>query len=133
VPAHFTLIIFGEEHKLRSSSLCNFLQPPATSTLSKYYPQLLFSNITNLRLRHSLFTKLLLLLPPPLIIIIIIIIIICGVPYHHGMERSQVADGKDGLQMWYEYLMADSRKSVVLKLEAGMKTFTVKSSTFRIL
>jgi hypothetical protein len=29
--------------------------------------------------------------------------------------------------------MADSRKSVVLKLEAGMKTFTVKSSTFRIL
>jgi hypothetical protein len=36
------------------------------------------------------------------------------VPCHHGMARSQVADGGDGLQLWR--VAADSRQGVVLQL-----------------
>jgi hypothetical protein len=44
------LIIFGEEHKLRSSSLCSFLQPPITSSLfsSNIVLRTLFSNTLSL-------------------------------------------------------------------------------------
>jgi hypothetical protein len=38
-----TLIIFGEVYKLRSSSLCSLLQPPATSSLLG--PNILFSTL----------------------------------------------------------------------------------------
>jgi hypothetical protein len=41
---HLTLIILNEENKLCSSSLCSFLLPPTTSTLSG--PNTLFGKIT---------------------------------------------------------------------------------------
>jgi hypothetical protein len=33
IPLDLSILVIGEEHKLRSSTLCNYLQSPVTSTL----------------------------------------------------------------------------------------------------
>jgi hypothetical protein len=50
LPALITLTILGEEYKPCSSSLCNFLQPPVTSSLlgPNIFLSTLFSNTLNL-------------------------------------------------------------------------------------
>jgi hypothetical protein len=70
------LIILDEEHKLWSSLLCSFLQPPITSSL--FSPKILLSTCSQ---TPSVYV-------PPF-------------PCHHSIVHPQVADGGDTLQIWW--------------------------------
>jgi hypothetical protein len=50
------LIVFGEEYKLRSSSLCSFLQPPLIS--SSFGPNILVELLQQKPTRHKNYTVL---------------------------------------------------------------------------